>query len=430
MSDYEKDRRDATYVPPPQPVKPHGSHDNAVEMAAGGQAERDALAARDERLARQPDLPQQPEGRTVSRETTDEQRAATAIAGHTDSPAGTGVGYAGEGGASYGTQGATGAADRLANAPETAGRRAEMHSGDTRRTIDTERATRDNPQQEQEEMQQMEHSSSAEKYGTTQQSTGSATPSQGTGSTPTSHTDHSASRTPPHGTGGNAADRNSAGGADAGATRTESVQGGAGTIGGSKAESATSAAKEAIEAAKGKIAPTGEGIQKGVGDATESAKEKAESATADASRAAQDTLKSVQATVQAKSDQVKETVAERTDQLKDALNERTEQLKSVAGERGEQAKTTADEKATQAGERLTGLASSLREKTQTLGTDSPVAGVASKAADALEQTGSYLTESTPDDWVGDLQKLIARKPLESVLAAAAIGYLAARAFRK
>ena len=39
------ERRD-TYVPPtPENVKPKGSPDNAVEMAAGGEAEREALEA-------------------------------------------------------------------------------------------------------------------------------------------------------------------------------------------------------------------------------------------------------------------------------------------------------------------------------------------------------------------------------------------------
>lgn len=422
----KKDRHDATYVPPPYPQKPKASHDNAVELAAGGKAEQDALAARDERLARQPDLPQQPADRPVSRETLAEQRAATETAGRTDSPEGTGVGYAGEGGASYGTQGATGAADRLTDAPETTGRQAEMHTGDTRRTIDTARATRDYPQQEQEEVQHMERPASPDKQGTTQQSTGSATPSQGTGSTPQAHEEHGAGQAAQPG-GGN---RPGTGGGTAATGGTQSVQGGAGTIGGGKAESATAAAKESLEAARGHIDETGKGIQRGVGDPGESAKETAQPAISNAARSAQDTLKSVQATVQSKSDQMKETVAGKTDQVRNVLNERTEQWKSAAGERGEQAKTAADEKATQAGERLTELASTLREKTQTLGADSPVAEVASRAAGALEQTGSYLTESTPDDWVGDLKQLISRKPLEAVLAAAAIGYLAARAFRK
>ena len=59
-----------------------------------------------------------------------------------------------------------------------------------------------------------------------------------------------------------------------------------------------------------------------------------------------------------------------------------------------------------------------------------MANVATKAVGALEQTGSYLQQSTPDDWMGDLKQLISRKPLESVLVAAGLGYMAARAFKK
>jgi len=134
---------------------------------------------------------------------------------------------------------------------------------------------------------------------------------------------------------------------------------------------------------------------------------------------AQDTIESVRANLQTKSDQLRETVTGKTDQFK-----------GTVGEKGEQVKQAANEKSTQAGEKLTGLAGALREKTETMGAESPVANVATKAAGALEQTGSYLQEHTPDDWVGDLKQLISRKPLESVLVAAGIGYMAARAFRK
>jgi hypothetical protein len=134
---------------------------------------------------------------------------------------------------------------------------------------------------------------------------------------------------------------------------------------------------------------------------------------------AQDRLESVRANLQTKSDHLKGTVTGKTDQFK-----------GTVGDRGEQAKQTANEKSTQAGEKLTGLADTLREKAEPLGAESPVANVATKAAGALHQTGSYLQESTPDDWMGDVKSLIARKPLESVLVAAGLGYMAARAFKK
>jgi ElaB/YqjD/DUF883 family membrane-anchored ribosome-binding protein len=158
-------------------------------------------------------------------------------------------------------------------------------------------------------------------------------------------------------------------------------------------------------------------------------KDAAQNALTDAQSEAQDRLQSVKASLQTKTDQMKGAVTDKTDQLKGTLTGIPDQVKGTVEERGEQAKQAANQTATQAGEKLTGLATTLREKTQTLEPESPVASVATKAVDALEQTGSYLQESTPDDWVGDLKSLIARKPLESVLVAAGIGYLFARAFR-
>jgi len=134
---------------------------------------------------------------------------------------------------------------------------------------------------------------------------------------------------------------------------------------------------------------------------------------------AQDTLESVKANFQT-----------RTDALKETFTGKSDQVTGTVSEKGDQARQTANEKSTQAGEKLTGLADSLRDKTQTLDPDHPVANAATKAAGALEQTGAYLQQSTPDDWVGDLKQLISRKPVESVLIAAGLGYMTARAFRK
>jgi ElaB/YqjD/DUF883 family membrane-anchored ribosome-binding protein len=152
-------------------------------------------------------------------------------------------------------------------------------------------------------------------------------------------------------------------------------------------------------------------------------------AASDVKNAAQGALTSAQSEAQDRLQSVKASLQTKSDQLKGTLTNIPDQMKDTVGERGEQAKQAANQTATQAGEKLTDLATTLREKTQTLEPESPVANVATKAADALEQTGSYLQQSTPDDWVGDLKSLIARKPLESVLVAAGIGYLLARAFR-
>lgn len=144
----------------------------------------------------------------------------------------------------------------------------------------------------------------------------------------------------------------------------------------------------------------------------------------------QDTLESVRASLQTKTGALKETVTGKTDHLRETMTGKTDQLMGTVGEKGDLARQAANEKATQAGEKLTALAGSLRDKTQTLEPDHPVVSAATKAAGALEQTGTYLQQHTPDDWMGDLKQLIARKPVESVLIAAGLGYMAARAFKK
>lgn len=91
MNDRHDEQPPATYVPPtPQGVKPHGSPDNSVEMAAGGEVERKTLAAQQEKMART--SKQEP----VVRPLEDEEE------GRADNPRGTGVGYGGAGNATYG----------------------------------------------------------------------------------------------------------------------------------------------------------------------------------------------------------------------------------------------------------------------------------------------------------------------------------------
>jgi vacuolar-type H+-ATPase subunit E/Vma4 len=422
MVERSGERRD-TYVPPtPEHNKPKGSRDNPVEMAAGGEAERAALEAQREKMA-------QP-----SRATTDP--------GRTDNPHGTGVGYAGEGSSAYGTQ------------------EAEMSTGNQKRADETGHgASAQRRQAEQQHHQQQTPSGQKPGgggNGGSQQSMGGKPPTQGTGSTPESHASGSSAR-PQH-------DQSAAQGGMSTVTPATS-QTAPGAMGGTKDHDASQAdnAGQFVQSHGGASGGSGQGMaaqaQQKAGDLKDAAQDKAQevkdqaqskasdvrdqaqttlagmkdqaSQRMDDARAqaqgrfdavttqAQDTLESVRANLQTKSDLLKETLTGKTDQLK-----------GTVGDTGEQVKQAANEKSTQAGERLTGLAGTLREKTEPLGTESPVANVATKAADALHQTGSYLQESTPDDWMGDLKQLISRKPLESVLLAAGLGYMAARAFKK
>jgi uncharacterized protein YjbJ (UPF0337 family) len=422
MGERSGERRD-TYVPPtPENTKPKGSRDNAVEMAAGGEAEREALEAQRKKMT-------QPSG-------------ATTDPGRTDNPHGTGVGYAGEGSTAYGKQ------------------EADMSTGDQKRTGDMgQKAT--TPQRQAEQQHQQQHPSSGQKPGGSgdggsQQSTGSKPPTQGTGSTPQSHTSGSDAR-PQH-------DQSSAQGGTSTVTPTTS-QTTPGVMGGTKDHNASEAhnAGEFVQSHGGGSSSSGGGVAAQAQQKADDLKDTAQSKTSDmkdqaqtaltgmkdqasqrvddarsqaqgkfnaVTTQAQDTLESVRANVQMKSDQLKETMTGRTDHLKETVSGKTDQLMGTVGDKGEQVKQAANDKSTQAGGKLTDLADTLREKSGAMGTESPVANVATKAAGALHQTGSYLQESTPDDWMGDLKQLISRKPFESVLVAAGLGYMAARAFKK
>ncbi len=421
MGERSGERRD-TFVPPtPENTKPKGSSDNAVEMAAGGEAERKALAEQREKMA--------------------QSSGATTDPGRTDNPFGTGVGYAGEGSAAYGNQ------------------EEEMSTGNQKRTGDAGHST--SGQQRQTEQQHQQHSSSGQKPGGggggggSQQSTGSKPPTQGTGSTPQSHTSGNArpehdqsttqggtstvtpitSQTAPGSMGGtqghNASQAHDAGeyirnhGATSGATgqgaaaqtqqKAGDLKGAAQDKAGDLKEAAQDKAQDVRDQAQSKAADMKDQAQTALSGMKDQAAQRVDDARSQAqgrlgavTTQAQDTIESVRANLQTKSDQLMGTV----------------------GDKGEQVKQAANEKSSQAGEKLADLAGALREKSGAMGTESPVANVATKAAGALEQTGSYLQGSTPDDWVGDLKQLISRKPLESVLVAAGLGYMAARAFKK
>jgi gas vesicle protein len=433
MVERSGERRD-TYVPPtPENTKPKGSRDNAVEMAAGGEAERAALEGQRENMA--------------------QSSGAATDPGRTDNPHGTGVGYAGEGSTAYGTQ------------------EADMSTGDRKQAGET---GHDAPVQRRqpEQQHQQQHSSSGQKPGGggdggAQQSTGSKPPTQGTGSTPQSHTSGSnarpqhdqpstqggtstvtptTSQTAPGAMGG--AKGHDASQADNAREFVQSHGGASGASGKGAAEHAQQKAADMKDAAQDKASGLKDAAQDKAGDVKDAAQDKAQDVKDHAQTAvagmkdqagqrmddaraqaqgrfdavttqAQDRLESVRANMQTTRDQLRETVTGKTDQLK-----------GTVGDTGEQVKQVANEKSTQAGEKLTGLAGTLREKTEPLGAESPVANVATKAAGALEQTGTYLQGTTPDDWMGDLKQLISRKPFESVLVAAGLGYMAARAFKK
>ena len=102
--------------------------------------------------------------------------------------------------------------------------------------------------------------------------------------------------------------------------------------------------------------------------------------------------------------------------------------KQKAGEVAERATATADAGLDRAAGGLEGLASTVRERGQTTG-GGATQQAATKAADALETASGYLREKDTDQLIADLEGLIRRRPVESLLVAAGLGFLVARALR-
>jgi ElaB/YqjD/DUF883 family membrane-anchored ribosome-binding protein len=53
---------------------------------------------------------------------------------------------------------------------------------------------------------------------------------------------------------------------------------------------------------------------------------------------------------------------------------------------------------------------------------------ASKTADTLEQASTYLQDKDTDQLVTDIEAMVRKRPVESVLVAAGIGYLLSKVF--
>ncbi|MEJ7900741.1 MAG: hypothetical protein WKF63_02795 [Thermomicrobiales bacterium] len=129
---------------------------------------------------------------------------------------------------------------------------------------------------------------------------------------------------------------------------------------------------------------------------------------------------------------------EKAGQVKDKAEDVASQAQEKAGELGSQAK----EKASQAGEQLhsksdkgidtaaSGLeqaAGMLRQQGEQR--EGAVGNAATKTADTLETASTYLHEKDTDQLVTDLEALVRRKPVESVLVAAGIGFVLSKIVR-
>jgi methyl-accepting chemotaxis protein len=129
-------------------------------------------------------------------------------------------------------------------------------------------------------------------------------------------------------------------------------------------------------------------------------------------------------------DKAHETVDAARDKAADLTNQAQQlgtQVADKAQRVGAQVADKADAATTTVGEKLTDVAQTIRDNAPASGS---VAEAADTAADTLERAGTYLREQDLADIRSDLEGLIRRHPLESLLVGLGVGYLLARSMRR
>lgn len=111
------------------------------------------------------------------------------------------------------------------------------------------------------------------------------------------------------------------------------------------------------------------------------------------------------------------------DKAEDVVSDVKDKAQQVSG----QVADRADAATTTVGAKMTDAAQTIREKAPMSG---PVADVADTAADTLQRAGTYLQQQDLADMRADLEGLIRRHPMESLLIGLGIGYLLARSTRR
>jgi ABC-type transporter Mla subunit MlaD len=115
------------------------------------------------------------------------------------------------------------------------------------------------------------------------------------------------------------------------------------------------------------------------------------------------------------------------DSVRDKAQDVASDVKDKATQVGNQVADKADMAPTTVGEKMTDAAQAIRQNAPDKG---PLAGAADTAADTLQRAGSYLQEQDLADMRADLENLIRRHPVESLLVGFGLGYLLARGMRR
>lgn len=124
---------------------------------------------------------------------------------------------------------------------------------------------------------------------------------------------------------------------------------------------------------------------------------------------------------------VKDQAQSTIENVKDKVQDVAGDVKDRAQQVGSQVADRADAATTTVGGKMSDIAQTIRDNAPTSG---PVADAADTAAHTLERAGSYLQQQDLNDIRADLEGIIRRHPMESLLIGLGIGYLLARSTRR
>jgi len=118
--------------------------------------------------------------------------------------------------------------------------------------------------------------------------------------------------------------------------------------------------------------------------------------------------------------------------MQEQVKEQTDKVISTATQRAskvaDQASSSADAGMERAAGGLDTIAGTIRDKSQSMG-GGQVQTMANAAADRLESGAQMLRSQNADELVSELEALVRRRPMESLLVAAGAGFILSRALR-
>lgn len=127
-----------------------------------------------------------------------------------------------------------------------------------------------------------------------------------------------------------------------------------------------------------------------------------------------------------KASEVQDKAGQVGEQVQDKAREMTEQVQDKASQVSEQAHTMSDKGIDSAASGLDQAASMLRQQGE--GREGAIGTAAATTADTLESASSYLHEKDTDQMMSDLEALVRKRPVESVLVAAGVGFVLSKLF--